>query len=122
LATVRLWSTFRKSTRLAAPASPVAVGGNKAQYIGGTVAGLKEKAEGRFNTTAEDAVTFTPDKIDQVALAIPYASITELEYGQKAGRRVAVGILISPWAYPMPASWNQIASWLKLIDHLRQAA
>jgi hypothetical protein len=23
---------------------------------------------------------------------------------------------------PMPASWNQIASWLKLIDNLRQAA
>ena len=25
-------------------------------------------------------------------------------------------------ASPMPASWNQIASWLKQIDNLRQAA
>lgn len=76
----------------------LAVGGNKAQYIGGTVAGLKDKAEGRIATTAEDAMTFTPDKRDMTALSIPYANITELEYGQKAGRRVAVGILISPWA------------------------
>lgn len=83
---------------LAAPASLLAVDGNKAQYIGGTVAGLKDKAEGRFNIAAEDAVTFTPDRKDQTPLAIPYAAITELEYGQKAGRRVAVGILISPWA------------------------
>lgn len=78
--------------------SLAAVGGNKAQYMGGTVAGLKEKVEGRFNTAAEDVVTFTPDKKDQAPLAIPYKAITELEYGQKAGRRVAVGILISPWA------------------------
>lgn len=83
---------------LAASASLVAVDGNKAQYIGGTVAGLKDKAEGRFDTTAEDAFTFTPDKRDQTPLVIRYAAITELEYGQKAGRRVAVGILISPWA------------------------
>lgn len=83
---------------LAAPSSLLAVDGNKAQYIGGTVAGLKDKAEGRFNTTAAETVTFTPDKKDQTPLAIPYAAITELEYGQKAGRRVAVGILISPWA------------------------
>jgi hypothetical protein len=83
---------------LAAPASLLAVDSNKALYIGGTVSGLRDKAEGRFNTAAEDAVTFTPDKKDQTTLAIPYAAITELEYGQKAGRRVAVGILISPWA------------------------
>jgi hypothetical protein len=25
-------------------------------------------------------------------------------------------------ASPMPASWNQIASWLRRIDNLRQAA
>src|SRR5687767_3342738 len=65
----------------------LAVDGKKAQYIGGTIAGLKENAEGRLLTTAEDAVTFAPDKKDQTALAIPYAAISELEYGQKAGRR-----------------------------------
>lgn len=83
---------------VASSVSLFAVDAKKAQYIGGTVAGLKEKTDGRFATTAEDAVTFTPDKRDQAPLAIPYAAITELEYGQKAGRRVAVGVLISPWA------------------------
>lgn len=83
---------------LLAFATPLlAVDGNKAQYIGGTVA-LPEKAEGRFNTSAEDAVTFTPDKRDAQPLRIPYAAITELEYGQKAGRRVGVAIMVSPLA------------------------
>lgn len=27
-----------------------------------------------------------------------YAAIEELEYGQKAGRRVAMAVLVSPWA------------------------
>ncbi len=31
-------------------------------------------------------------------LEIPYASIAELEYGQKAGRRVGVAIMVSPIA------------------------
>ena len=80
------------------PSVAVAVGGNKAQYIGGTVAGLKENAEGKLNTTAEDALTFTPDKKDSSQVSIPYAAITELEYGQKAGRRVGVAIMVSPLA------------------------
>ena len=34
----------------------------------------------------------------QTDLRIPYVAITELEYGQKAGRRVAMALLVSPWA------------------------
>ncbi|MGB2713515.1 MAG: hypothetical protein WBC51_05005 [Vicinamibacterales bacterium] len=83
---------------IVAEARLFAVDSNKAQYMGGTVAGLKEKAQGRFSTSAEDAITFTPDGKKSVPVSIPYAAITELEYGQKAGRRVAVGILVSPWA------------------------
>jgi hypothetical protein len=73
-----------------------AVDKDKAVYVGGTLKELQEKAEGWFNTRDEQAVAFDADRMGTVA--IPYASISSLEYGQKAGRRVAVGILISPLA------------------------
>ena len=83
---------------LSAPGVVLAVGGRDAVYIGGTVAGLAEKAEGRFDTTKDDAVSFVPKKKDSASVQIPYAAISELEYGQKAGRRVAVAVLVSPFA------------------------
>jgi hypothetical protein len=73
-----------------------AVDGDKAAYIGGTISGLAEKSEGKLITTDATALTFTAKK--QPAVTIPYGSITELEYGQKAGRRVGVAIMISPLA------------------------
>lgn len=75
--------------------SVFAVDGNKASYIGGT-AGLKDKSEGRFDTADTTALSFSANK--QATLTIPYARITELEYGQKAGRRVGVAIMVSPIA------------------------
>lgn len=74
----------------------LAVGGDKALYVGGTVAGLKEKSEGKLDTTNETAAVFSVKKAN--VLSIPYAGITELEYGQKAGRRVGMAIMISPLA------------------------
>jgi hypothetical protein len=74
-----------------------AVDGDKAMYVGGT-APLSEKVDGPFSTAAADNLTFTPSKKGVTALAIPYTSITGLEYGQKAGRRVAVAVMISPSA------------------------
>jgi hypothetical protein len=73
-----------------------AVDGDKAAYIGGTITGLQEKSEGRLNTTDPLSLTFRPK--NQASLTIPYANITELEYGQKAGRRVGVAIMVSPIA------------------------
>ncbi len=73
-----------------------AVGKDKAMYMGGTLASLQEKAEGRVNTTSDSAFAFEAGKKGSVS--IPYADVTSLEYGQKAGRRVAVAVLISPWA------------------------
>ena len=63
-----------------------AVGGKKAEYVGGTVADLPERKEGRFDTTDPESLTFTPDDRKLPPVTIPYASITGLEYGQKAGR------------------------------------
>jgi hypothetical protein len=66
-------------------------------YVGGTIPGLKEKSEGQFIQSA-DAITFSPKAKGATPVDIPYAAVIELEYGQKAGRRVAVGVLISPLA------------------------
>ena len=74
-----------------------AVDSRGALYVGGTIPDLKEKSEGRF-TQSEEAITFTPNKKGAKPIDIPYGSVAELEYGQKAGRRVAVGVLISPFA------------------------
>lgn len=79
---------------LAGPAF-AGLSGKKALYVGGTVPGLTENKEGRL-VTAGDAMTFTSDK--RASASIPYANITELEYGQKAGRRVGVAVMISPLA------------------------
>lgn len=67
----------------------------KALYIGGT-ASIKDSTEGMLLTQDETALTFAPEKGSP--LTIPYAAITGLEYGQKAGRRVGVAIMVSPLA------------------------
>jgi len=59
-----------------------AVDGKKAEYIGGTVTGMPEKTEGKLDTSNEVTLTFTPDKKERLALAIPYDKITSIEYGQ----------------------------------------
>jgi hypothetical protein len=74
----------------------MAVGSDKAMYVGGTITGLQEKAEGRIVTTSEEQFAFNAG--GKGTVAIPYASIVSLEYGQKAGRRVAVAVLVTPWA------------------------
>jgi hypothetical protein len=65
-------------------------------YVGGTLSGLKEKTEGRLVTSSETTLTF--DAGSKGSAAIPYASVKSLEYGQKAGRRVGVAIMVSPLA------------------------
>ena len=74
----------------------LAVDKDKAMYVGGTLTGVQEKAEGRLNTQSDTEIAFSAG--GKGAIAIPYAAISSLEYGQKAGRRVAVGILVTPWA------------------------
>lgn len=85
-------------TAFAFQASLVAVDGKKAEYIGGTVAGMAEETEGRLDTTHASTLTFTPEKKERAPLAIPYDQITSIEYGQKSGRRIGVAIMVSPIA------------------------
>lgn len=69
------------------------LGSDKTKYIGGTVASLKEGDEGKSSAKDPKVFVFTADK-DQ--LEIPYDRIDSLEYGQKAGRRVGVAVVINP--------------------------
>lgn len=80
---------------LAASAVVSAVGADKAMYVGGTIPGLVEKMEGKLSTISETELAF---QAKGGGMTIPYASISSLEYGQKAGRRVGVAIMISPLA------------------------
>ncbi len=67
--------------------------GNRAAYVGGTVAALPRKSEGKLNTTDQEALLF---RAKQAAVRIPYEKITTLEYGQRVSRRYAAAVLISP--------------------------
>jgi len=72
-----------------------AVDGRKAAYMGGThpaYSGAKDPIEGVLNTGLEEALVLTPEKIDYAGqeLRIPYNKMIDLEYGQKAGRRVGL--------------------------------
>ena len=72
-----------------------AVDKDKAMYVGGTISTLKEKSDGRMSISDDKQLVFSQKKS---TLLIPYDRINGLEYGQKAGRRVGVAIMISPIA------------------------
>lgn len=81
------------------------VGSDKAAYFGGSIAvfaGAKDPVEGRLDTVNEEMLILHAEKKPFVGheLRIPYKRIEDLEYGQKAGRRVgaAVGytVLLGP--------------------------
>jgi hypothetical protein len=92
----RFISALIVATLVAHGSTVFAVDKNNAQYVGGTVSVIEEKAEGRLDTVNETALVFTA--AGNARVEIPYVSIEELEYGQKAGRRVGVAIMVSPLA------------------------
>ncbi|MFN0168654.1 MAG: hypothetical protein ACKV22_19695 [Bryobacteraceae bacterium] len=71
-----------------------AVRGKEVMYVGGTVS-VPEATEGNLDTSDQKVLRFTSSK---GKFEIPYDGITSIEYGQKAGRRVGVAIVITVWA------------------------
>ncbi len=67
--------------------------GGRAAYVGGTVEGVEGQAEGRIRTSDSDHFLF---KSKALNVSVPYGNINLLEYGQKASRRYALAILVSP--------------------------
>ncbi len=70
------------------------LGSDKTEYVGGTENQIKEGTEG--NSSAKDEKKFIFD-YKSGNLSIPYEQVNDLEYGQKAGRRVGLAIAVSPW-------------------------
>lgn len=67
--------------------------GGRAEYVGGTVSDVKEKAGGKLQTTDDQIFRFaTKGRMVEV----PYQKINLLEYGQKVDRRYAMAVVISP--------------------------
>lgn len=70
------------------------LGSKTTMYVGGTVTSIQQQTEGTSSTDDEKQFTFN---YKGGKLAIPYDRINELEYGQKAGRRVGLAVGISPF-------------------------
>jgi hypothetical protein len=78
---------------LGAVALTAAETGVKAQFMGGTLAGVSAKSSARLDLTSAEALVF---RCRQTELRIPFQKINTLEYGQTVSRRYAAAVLISP--------------------------
>jgi hypothetical protein len=89
---------------LLTPSVTFAVDAKGASYFGGTAGfkDAKDPVEGRLDTKDDAALLFIADSkgFKGQTLSIPYSQIIDLEYGQKAGRRVgaaaATTVLLGP--------------------------
>lgn len=68
------------------------LGSTKAMYVGGTVNSIKEGTEGTLSGKDEKLMIFS---YEGKTLQVPYERINDLEYGQKAGRRLGVAIVVT---------------------------
>jgi hypothetical protein len=76
-----------------APIAFAGLGNDKTAYVGGTENQIKDGAEGE--SSAKDEKNFIFQYKDG-KLAIPYDQVNDLEYGQKAGRRIGLAIVVNP--------------------------
>ncbi len=67
--------------------------GYRAEFVGGTLAGIPPKSNAQLILTGPDALVFT---CRGQTLNISYPRINGLEYGQTVSRRYAAALLISP--------------------------
>jgi len=74
------------------PLAFAGLGSDKTEYLGGTVNSIKEGTEGR--SSAKDERVFVFD-YQGGKFQVPYDQINDLEYGQKAGRRLGVAIAVT---------------------------
>jgi hypothetical protein len=72
-----------------------AVRGQDVMYVGGTMASLPEATEGELDLRDPKRMIFRSGKGE---FEIPYDGVTSIEYGQKAGRRLGVALVITVWA------------------------
>lgn len=70
------------------------LGSDKTAYVGGTENQIKDGTEGKSSAKDDKRFVF---EYKGGTLAIPYDQVNDLEYGQKAGRRLGLALTISPW-------------------------
>lgn len=76
----------------AEPLAWAGLGSDKTMYVGGTVNSIKEGTEGTSSAKDENNFVFT---YEGGKLLIPYDHVNDLEYGQKAGRRLGLAIAVT---------------------------
>ena len=84
------------SACLALSVTLLAVPSDMAVYLRGTIPDAKEMTEGTLSTSHPDRMTFEPKA--GAAIAIPYASMSSIAYGQKAVRRSGWALFMTPLA------------------------
>jgi hypothetical protein len=77
------------------PMAFAGIGPHTTEYVGGTENQIKEGTEGTSSEKDDKNFLFT---YKGGTLAIPYDHVNDLEYGQKAGRRLGVAIALTPLA------------------------
>jgi hypothetical protein len=75
-----------------APVAWAGLGSDKAMYVGGTVSKIPDGTEGTLSTKNEKVLIF---KHGGETFEVLYDRINDLEYGQKAGRRLGVAIAVT---------------------------
>jgi hypothetical protein len=73
-----------------------AVGSNKVMFMGGTVASVPEKTEGRVDLTDPTNMVFMGEKGGTAK--VPWQTVQAIEYGQRVSRRWKTAIFLTPWA------------------------
>ena len=91
----RKFAIFLICTLILELAAFAGLGSDKAKYVGGTENQIKDGAEGTASAKDEKNFVFS---YEGATLTVPYDQINDLEYGQKAGRRVGVAVMVSPLA------------------------
>ena len=65
--------------------------GFKAEFVGGTLAGVRAKSSARVDLTGADAMIF---RCAGQTVSVAYPKIDTLEYGQHVSRRYAAAVLL----------------------------
>jgi len=89
---IRIWRYLATVLTLAFAAG-AAQPGFKAEFVGGTLAGLRAKSSARVDLTDANAMIF---RCAGQTVSVAYPKIETLEYGQHVSRRYAAAVLLSP--------------------------
>ena len=70
-----------------------AVRGDEVMYVGGTLTDIPDRTEVKLDLESSTEAVFNSKK---GSFRFLYANVGSLEYGQKAGRRVGVALVVNP--------------------------